>query len=131
MVYFYVVYLFRNNRKLRVVHIAIGSVGTRYSSYAPLLVVDFVDTNGVFVRGYTFTKSLVRSVPEVLHLDDIVFVRGGLVEVSDADYTWVKSSVAIKFVSNTKFVLGKPDDSFAFYIFFLLGFYSFVLFLEI
>lgn len=119
MVYFYVVYLFRNNRKLRVVHIAIGSVGTRYSLYAPLLVVDFVNTNGVFVRGYTFTKSLVRSVPEVLHLDDIVLVRGGLVEVSDADYTWVKSSVAIKLVSNTEFFLGKPDDSFAFYIFFI------------
>ncbi|KZS05303.1 Uncharacterized protein APZ42_031547 [Daphnia magna] len=99
-----------NNRKLRVVHIAIGSVGTRYSSYAPLLVFDFVDTNGVFVRGYTFIKSLVRSVPEVLHLDDIVFVRGGLVEVELNVTRWASKNFSLKKVVVIKGVIQKAKE---------------------
>ena len=94
------------------VNIAVGTVPTRYNPEAPLLVIDFVDGNGVAIRGYTFTKTLVRSLGHAVHLDEIVFVRNGLIEISDVDYTWVKCPVAIKFVPKTEFVVGRADEAF-------------------
>ena len=82
---YYHTIFYRNYLKLRSVHIAVGTILTRYYPKAPFLVIIFVDRKRSEIRSNTFSKNLMGFVPQAIHIHDIVVVQGASIEPSDSD----------------------------------------------
>ena len=98
--------------KLRILHVAAGTIATRYSPNAPLVVVIFVDMHNVIIRGFTFGLKRVGDVTSRINEGDVVFVNDAEVVPPTLKNTWVPTLLQLKFVDSTTFLVGEPDESF-------------------
>lgn len=98
--------------KVRIVHLADGTISTRWNPRSPLIVAILIDIHGNIIRGYSFNQKRVALIRNVIHVGDIAYIHNAEIEPSNKDLTWVPNDVQLKFQDATQFQIAEPDPSF-------------------
>ena len=100
------------NLKLRIVHLAVGTVSTQYNPESPLLTLIAIDVDGTAIRGYCFNQKRVDRVRNQVIVGDIVFISNAEIEKANLSLTWVQNLLQLKFLDTTQFQEAQQDDNF-------------------